>query len=515
MKLPIKLAAVVFLSILAAVFLASYLIIPFVDSILNQSSDSKLILTLIKIFLLLILVILPISIVLWLILLRMVVKPIKSINEVAKTIALGDLGKRVEFYTNDEFAELGQNMNAMIHNLVRAFQNMANSLKGEKEKEKQLKYSYTQVEKERAKAEALLTSINEGVVAINKNGSIILFNEAASRLTGFSADEVVNQPYSWILKFVKEKDETPVPDFIKASLLGTAPNTKEHYLLIRKDGQKTPVLPSIGVIHSADNQSQGIVVALRDVSEMRKMEKTKDEFISIASHELRTPMTAIKGLISMIFEGDFGKFGEELKDPLQDIALSTDRLIQLVNDMLDVSRIEFGRYKFTLSDQPINKLTDEITVLIKPLVEQKGVKIEVENASDQVFTDPDKFKQILSNLLGNSVKFTDQGSISVSFKKNGDLLNIYVTDTGLGISKEDQPKLFSKFAQISSSQNGRPKGTGLGLYISRDFARKLGGDLWIEKSEAGKGTTFAFSVTLSGTKAAEVVRENLKKYLIQ
>ncbi|TSC66406.1 MAG: sensory transduction histidine kinase, partial [Microgenomates group bacterium Gr01-1014_80] len=231
---------------------------------------------------------------------------------------------------------------------------------------------------------------------------------------------------------------------------------------------------------------------------LQQLDKLKDEFVSIASHELRTPMTAIKGLISMIFEGDFGPINKQIQDPLNDIATSTERLIELINDMLDVSRIEAGRLRLTFEDVSLNSIILEMVKLLQPLARQKGIELKAEPFDDRkVRTDPGKAREVLNNLIGNSIKFTDKGEIMVKAGQRENLMYVFVSDTGLGISKENQQKLFNKFSQVSDNQLGRPRGTGLGLYISREFARKMGGELWIERSEPGKGTTFAFTLPLT------------------
>ena len=245
----------------------------------------------------------------------------------------------------------------------------------------------------------------------------------------------------------------------------------------------------------------------------RQLDKLKDEFVSIASHELRTPMTAIKGLISMIFEGDYGKIDPQMKEPLSDIASSTQRLIELVNDMLDVSRLEGGRIKYALANIKIADVVKEVLELMHPIAVQKRVELRFDqiHSPEQVQIDENKVKQILSNLIGNSMKFTDKGFIEVRFVVHDQQLILSVRDTGIGIKPEDQKKLFSKFQQVTSSQLGRPVGTGLGLYISREFAKKMGGDLWIANSLVGVGSVFSFSVPLSGTTLAKRVEADVMK----
>ena len=515
MRLSKKLTATVLLGVFIAVTWTSFLANPtanFLTTKLNIARDSPLLIFL-NLIILSLIIVLPISLLVSFVLSRLLVEPIKSFNRILKVIATGNLAQRIQDWTGDELGELGQNINAVIKNLVMALQSMATSLRNEKQQEKKLAASFVQLEKEKARDEALLTSINEGVIAVGRDQKIMMFNEAAARLTGFSQQESLNMPYPIILRFLNEKDESAAEDFIGTALVGIKQIKSNHIMLLSRDGQKIPVLYSAGSIITANQEITGVIIALRDITKERELDKMKDEFVSVASHELRTPMTAIKGLISMIFEGDYGPLNPDLKDPLNDIAISTERLIQLVNDMLDVSRIEAGRLKFILGDYPIASLVEEITSLMMPLAKEKGIVIEVNLPPEKVFTDPNKIKQILNNLIGNSLKFTDKGKILVSCKLVGELLNVSVDDTGAGISKEDQRKLFNKFSQISSIQTGKPKGTGLGLYISREFARKMGGDLWIERSEPQMGSTFTFSLPLTGTDLSKRVVESLKPYI--
>lgn len=255
-----------------------------------------------------------------------------------------------------------------------------------------------------------------------------------------------------------------------------------------------------------DGQPIQIVGTARDITEERRLEQLKDEFVSVASHELRTPMTAIKGTVSMMLEGDYGKLNPELVEPLQDISSSTQRLIGLVNDMLNVSRIEAGRLKIDLVKFELPSAITEMVNTLQSIAKSKKITLTAEKVdSVEVQADPDKVKQILNNLIGNALKFTDNGSIKISTQIDRELVKIFVSDTGMGIDKANQAKLFGKFQQITSQQAGKPAGTGLGLFISRQLARKMGGDLWIEKSELNVGSTFAFSVPLAGTYLAKKV----------
>lgn len=454
-----------------------------------------------------------VSVCLWWAFRAWVIHPIKEFNRIAKIINSGNLGTKVVHVSQDELGELANNINNIISNLTRNVQSMANSLRDEKEKERELASNYAQLEQAQAKDEALLRNLGEGVVAIDERGVVFLFNTASQALTGFSAAEALGKHYTQVLKFEFEKEKGTVPDFIYAVLNRMSLKELPHIQIVTKWGQRVPVVHSTTLITDVNRRNYGVIVVLRNISKERQLDKLKDEFVSIASHELRTPMTAIKGLISMIFEGDYGLINPQLAEPLSDISASTQRLIELVNDMLDVSRLEGGRIKYVLSNIKIADLINEMVQLMRPVAIQKHIELRFGQGQGQevVQVDPNKVKQILSNLVGNSMKFTDKGFIEVRYVVHNDYLVISVRDSGIGIKAEDQKKLFGKFTQVTSSQLGRPVGTGLGLYISREFAKKMGGDLWVAYSAPGVGSVFSLSVPLANTQLAKTVEHNISK----
>ncbi len=271
----------------------------------------------------------------------------------------------------------------------------------------------------------------------------------------------------------------------------------------RKNGVLYDALIKVSPILDEQNNVKFFVAIERDISQEKQLAKMKDEFLSVASHELRTPLTAIDGLIAMIREGEYGKVNKELQQPLADVNLASERLINLVNDLLSVSRIEAGRLKYNLTDCHVKNGINEVIRFLEVVAKEKGLTLKAGKIPDvSIQADKDKVRQILNNLIGNSLKFTDKGGITITAKEEGELLIIKVSDTGIGIKKEDQQKLFQKFEQLDSGK-GRPAGTGLGLFISKQMCQKMGGDLWLAKSEFGKGSTFAFSMPKTGSKTAK------------
>ncbi len=247
---------------------------------------------------------------------------------------------------------------------------------------------------------------------------------------------------------------------------------------------------------------------------MRRLDKAKDEFISIASHELRNPMAIIKGTIHAILTGDDGEINEEVKEDLTDLMVVVERQIRLVNELLDVSRIEAGVIYFNIvKELDIVSIAKILAETLNASATEEMVKISVEETTDlpKVQGDQDKISQVLINLVTNSRKFTKQGSVSISFAQKDDLVLTYVTDTGSGITKEKKDQLFQKFTKPGDPTVGTMSaGSGLGLYISKKYVEHHGGELWLEKSEEGVGSTFAFSLPVSGSAKANKIMEEIE-----
>ncbi|MBI4084633.1 MAG: PAS domain-containing protein [Candidatus Levybacteria bacterium] len=370
------------------------------------------------------------------------------------------------------------------------------------------------LDQKRARDEAILVSIGEGIFGTDKEGKIIVMNQAAQNLLGFRFEELQGRRLYEVIVMENEKGELIYESerpIIQSLATGNRISGVYHYY--KRDKSKFPVGVTVTPIFLA-NDLIGAIEVFKDVAKEREIERLKDEFVSIASHELRTPMTAIKGLVSMIFEGEYGAYNENLKQPLTDIAISTNRLIALVNDLLNISRIEGGRVRFTLAPFSLFDIVHQVISTLQPLTEQKEITLKVSQIPGiPVQADADKVTQILNNIVGNAIKFTDSGGIMLSaqVREEKEMMYILVTDTGIGISQGDQRKLFGKFEQIHSQTNGRPPGTGLGLYISRELARKMGGDLWIERSEVGKGTTFGYSLPLANSKKADTIKREIER----
>lgn len=361
---------------------------------------------------------------------------------------------------------------------------------------------------EKAQAEAVLSSIGDGVLAVDTAGRIIHFNRASETISGISARDALNKPYKEVLAFYNKKG-VPDSSFIDSALAGKRTEMAANTVLKRKDGTTLPVSDSAAPIVNAQGKLEGAVIVFRDTTREKQLENMKDEFLSVASHELRTPMGAVRANLSMILGGDYGPVNKSLVEPLKDMRTSTARLVKLANDILSLTRIEAGRMQLSVSDFDIQDVLRSVVSTLEPLGKEKGLKLSLTPPSVllKVHADAEKIKQVLINLIGNSLKFTEHGSITVATKPQKGMVEVTISDTGIGIAKADQKKLFSKFQQITSAQSGKPVGTGLGLHVSREIVRKMGGELWIESSTPGKGTVLAFTVPSAKIKKSKATKK--------
>jgi PAS domain S-box-containing protein len=255
------------------------------------------------------------------------------------------------------------------------------------------------------------------------------------------------------------------------------------------------------VVRDINGRKIGINIS-RDITREKSLKLQKDEFISIASHELRTPMTVVLGYISLLQREQLGPINDQQKDVLDKMNRNSKTLIKLINDMLDLSKLEANKFEIDLKDYKIDDLVNNTIEEMKLVCDHKRLSIDYINNDITVTTDEDKFKRILSNLLDNACKFTpEEGSITVSSEADFDqkLLVICVADTGIGIPAASQKNLFQKFSQVNSVLHRQSGGTGLGLSICKDIVEKLGGSIWV-KSAPDTGSKFYFTIPISTNK---------------
>ncbi|MCP4649914.1 MAG: hypothetical protein GY853_07545 [PVC group bacterium] len=228
-----------------------------------------------------------------------------------------------------------------------------------------------------------------------------------------------------------------------------------------------------------------------------KLDKMKSDFVSAVSHELRTPLTSIKGYAAIMMAGRLGEVTEIQQEKLKKINVHSDELIQLVNDLLDIARIESGRIGMSIKHASLTEIIKSIADLFFPQTDEKDINMVLDMPEDQlmVWMDPSQISRVFINLIGNAMKFTPQnGEISIKVKPGEDFITVEVSDSGIGISKEDMARIFDEFYRVDNAINVEKKGTGLGLSLVNKIITAHKGKLWVS-SELGKGTTFHFTLS--------------------
>jgi signal transduction histidine kinase len=286
---------------------------------------------------------------------------------------------------------------------------------------------------------------------------------------------------------------------------------------VRKDGQQFWANVVIRALFDNDGSLQGFAKISRDMTEAKRIEKAlsdknieleaaseaKDRFLASMSHELRTPLNAILGFTGTLLMRLPGPLTAGQQKQLETIKVSAQLQLSLINDLLDLAKIESGKVEPNLEWVACRRVLEEITQTLRPLADAKGLNFDLQlPGEDEVFlrTDRRALSQILINLINNAIKFTDQGTVEICLRKTDDAVEIAVTDTGVGIKPEDQAKLFEAFTRLNGRVSHRPEGTGLGLHLSQKLAALLGGRIQFE-SVHGKGSTFSLAIPRANEQA--------------
>lgn len=353
------------------------------------------------------------------------------------------------------------------------------------------------VQEEASKRQAILESIAEGVMVADARGEIIMMNAAAEQILGLRREEVLGRPIHHFTGLYG-----PAWQEWMASLRRwlSSPRGQPPILFMRHE--LTPEGRFI-TVHAAPvmmgTEFLGTVSVFRDITPEVEADRAKTEFISTVSHELRTPMTSIKGYVDLLLLGSAGPLSEMQRRFLQIVKANADRLKLLVDDLLDISRIESGRLQLDLRPVPLEAAVEAVVASLKARIDEKKQRLELDLPEflPPVHADKDRLIQILSNLVSNAHKYTPEGGrICIRARAEDEAVHVEVSDTGIGIPPEALPRIFERFYRVDDPRVQETPGTGLGLSIVKALVEMHGGRIWVE-SEVGKGSTFHFTIPIA------------------
>ncbi|HSJ57113.1 MAG TPA: ATP-binding protein, partial [Anaerolineae bacterium] len=360
-------------------------------------------------------------------------------------------------------------------------------------------------QEEAAKSRAILESIADGVLVLDHNGRVLLVNPAAEEMLGFAAIALEGEHFRHMLGLGESQAERDLAQALYRELrlrLEVEGESEQPLATsIRMEAARRVLAVTIAPLIVSLGGPPGLVAAIRDVSREAEVERLKNEFISTVSHELRTPMTSIKGYTDLLFLGMAGGLTDAQRNFLQIIKSNADRLTALVNDILDISRIETGRIRLTIEALDIVDLINGVVASFKEQYREKSMELVWHPPQDlpEVRGDAARVTQVLTNLVANAWHYTrDGGRVGVSARQADGFVQIDVIDTGIGIAPEDCDRIFDRFFRADHPVVQEAGGTGLGLSIVKMFVEMLGGDIWVE-SQVGVGSTFSFTIPLAST----------------
>jgi two-component system, OmpR family, phosphate regulon sensor histidine kinase PhoR len=400
---------------------------------------------------------------------RGMTKPIGEISDVARGLAHGHLNRRVKIESQDETADLGRVINQMASDLEARF---------------------TEITEDRTRLHAILSSMVEGVLVLDRDSRILLLNSAIEDMFHLEEAAAVGRPLIEVFR------HRPLHQLVQKALES---GTEQAAELVMPMPQERVFSVQASV---AQKESVAAVLVFHDVTNLKRLERVRKDFVANVSHELRTPLTSIKGYIEALIDGakdDPEKFGEFLKI----IQKHTDQLNILLYDLLQLSTIESGQYQWRHVAVPVSEMIDRALHLLRPMAEKKKQTVSIECGADigTVNGDADKLTQVLINLIDNAIKYTPEGGgVSIQARPMEDTVEIAVADTGIGIPPREIPRIFERFYRVDRARSREMGGTGLGLSIVKHIVEAHGGTVVVD-SEVGKGSRFVVTLPIRSSSA--------------
>jgi len=447
-------------------------------------------------------------------------EPIKKLKNTASTIGQGIFNIEKKINTNDELDELESVLLHTANQLKSAYLEMENKVK-ERTKEIEKKNEQAEksnqailnimedIEKEKNNVEILnqdlkkfkiaLDNSSEQVLIADKNRRLLYANQGLKNISGYDPKESIGKTTAELWRIVEDEEK-------EKEMWNTVLKKKKSYTgefkCKHKDGHEYFVHKTISPILDEDNKVSFIISIAYDKTKEKEVDRAKTEFVSLASHQLRTPLSSINWYAEMLLAGDAGKLNDDQNSFVEEIAKGNKRMVDLVNSLLDVSRLELGTFSVEPEEMQVCDSAKSIIKELKPDIKKKQMtlKFNCEKNIPKINADPKLVRIIFQNILSNAVKYTpEKGIINMDIKVEDKYIVIKIKDNGLGIPKNQQKKIFEKLFRADNVKSSDTEGTGLGLYLVKSIVDSSGGSIEFE-SEENKGTTFTVNLPLSGMK---------------
>ncbi|MFA4833707.1 MAG: ATP-binding protein [Patescibacteria group bacterium] len=432
----------------------------------------------------------------FLLLRKYIIDPLRQMTLVCEEIGKGNLSVRIAVKSKTEIGKLIDTFNKMLEDLKR-------SNAGLEKAKAVLETKVEDVKEEKNKTLAIISNIYTPIIVVGKDNRITLFNPAAQKFLGLKLSDLGKE--------ISDKDNFGLNNFksvirnkfiLSKSKDNGSPDFKTEELRVNYNSEELVYKVITSKVKGGNDEYLGVMKIFLDLTRETAIDKLKSEFVSIAAHQLRTPLSAIKWVIKMVLAGDAGELNKEQTELLSKGYKSNERIIRLVDDLLDISRIEEGRFGFNFKFSNFQEVLDNVVENLASPVANNHLKLIVDKPKKlpEIYMDPERITLALQNLLDNAVKYTPefgQIKITVQISDKDKILKVSIKDQGVGIPKADQPKLFSKFFRAANAVRVETEGTGLGLFIAKNIIEKHKGEIGIN-SEEGEGTEVYFSLPVSG-----------------
>ncbi len=419
----------------------------------------------------------------------LLLKPLADLVKSIKTFADGNFNQRIDLKSGDEFEEVGNTFNQMADKIAKTFQKL--------ETDKTIAIAG------KDKLDKVISSVTDGIIALDFNRNIILVNQAAQELTGYTQVEVQAKPIEQFIHLFAGTDEVMSKTYCQGSF-------NQSVKLVGKDGKQTKVNVMAAQVGSTFQTSLNCVLILHDLSQAEELEQMKLDFVSMASHELKTPLTSIVGYLSVFLDENRTKIPQESLSLLDNAFTAAQQLQTLIANLLNVNKIE--KDQLSVSPEPIEYLPIVSKVIddLKNQATQKNILVNINSPAQplpKVLADPIRLAEVVTNLVSNAINYTNPGGkIEILITSSPAEVQTTISDNGAGIPAEALPHLFGKFFRVSNQLQKSNKGTGLGLYITKSIIEKLHGKIWVE-SQPGKGSKFSFTLPIL-TQSAGILDNN-------